>query len=496
VSYASTDNQIAVEITPPSVQLAPNEVVNGLVVVHNVSPSMTLNNFRLSTVSAPKGLIQISSSSVNCLVLLPGDECSWDFTLVRPAKESITRKIYFRLNYQQKNLNGQVSTRDVVYPLEIQDYPFLPLGKIATARVETTLSLLQEGSKNSFYLIVTNLFNAPIQVTNVHHQQPEFLKITPDDFSTPVELAPQESKVFIYQAIAENSVQPGQEIVVFDVAVSWEERSHRWNGTIIAIHKFGASVVGVSEILKLIGVPIFFLIPGALILLVFQNLWNRSVLEEYEKIKNLDMAKPTFWIIAIPLSLALTLFYPTLSSWLGSSRDLLAAYGLRDILNVWLFSVLLGFLAWVVGAYWHSECIRRRDEQLSLITPIEGEGVESLLQKLIRRDTKLQLPSVSLSNGDETLQYFLVATDSKDSKQVWVIPPIRYRWTKDTTDNFIDEFMEKLGKPTINEVAALVQADGGNRVKLEWLYDTGPVKLSVDQINKTQEERDFIEQAQ
>jgi len=479
--YASVDNQIAVEITPSTVQLAPGEAINGLVVVRNTSSSVTLNNLRLSTIGVPKNLIQIPSISHS--VLSPNEEYSWDFTLVSPATESIIRKVYFRLSYQQKGSNGQILTRDVVYPLEVQDNPFLPLGKIATARVETTLSLLQERRKNFFYLIVTNVSNVPVQVKNITHQQPEFLELTLVNASTPIELAPQESKIFTFQAIAQNAVQAGQEIVVFDVAISWEERSQHRNGTLVAVHKFDASIVGESEILKLIGVPLFFLVPGALILLVFQNLWDRSV----SKIP-LDMA--TFWIVAIPLSLTLTLFYPVLSGWLGASRDLLVAYGLRDILNVWLISVLLGFLAWFIGA-----C--GREMHLRYITPTKGEKVDSLLSKLARLDVGLQLRPVNINRGGIEKEYFIVGSDFKDTKKCWVIPPIKYQWKKGGKANlgFANKFRATLDKGSIDELVKLVQSDKGENVELCWSHSSqeGPTKINSDQIGDSQSLKSFID---
>ncbi|MCA2652701.1 hypothetical protein [Microcystis sp. M061S2] len=514
--FGATGDRVVLDIIPSPIQLAPGEKVTGLVVAHNQSAEI-LTDLTLTSIDAAAILITIEPIETSSRSPLePDGEKAWRFTVTRSDRESITRTTYFRLSYRYRGSKGQIIARDALAPLTLQAYSFTSLKKIASARIETTLNLLQEQRDNFLYLIVTNLSNIPIQIEGLKHHQPNFLELKLLDNSQtaissapfqPIPLAPQSSQIFSFQAKAQNAVQAGRELVMFDIALSWEERHQLRTGTLIATHQFDANIVGESEILKLMGIPLFFLIPGVLILLVYKSLWNRSTPNENFQ-ETLDILKPTFLIIAIPLSLFLTLMYPTLSGWLGDSRNLLVAYGLQDIFNIWIFSLLIGFLARVIVVVcrfgwdrWQEQRERDRhiqqDKELIKRTPARGDSVESVLQKLGQAipDQNLILPPIT-HNGK---RYYVACEDPKDSKQVWIISPIRFKMTDKAGQEYLDRFNKLKDEGTFKDLAKLIEEDSKQKdkkerkVQLTWRYDS-PTRILGPEGWKGQAGEDFFDE--
>ena len=71
-------------------------------------------------------------------------------------------------------------------------------------------------------------------------------------------------------------------------------------------------------------------------------------------------------------------FYPTITSWFGPAGDYRKAYGLDDILYVWIIAAIAAFIIWFLGVLIRWGCLR-------LCIPQENDDPRRLLAKFARR---------------------------------------------------------------------------------------------------------------
>ena len=139
--------------------------------------------------------------------------------------------------------------------------------------------------------------------------------------------------------------------------IEWGLNEHLRKANVIAQQQFEVGILGESDLLTALGLPSFLILPGFLMIVTFQMLRKRGS-GELLVLKN--ATNPHLWIGAITLSGVMAFVYPyaTTLRWLGGvSRNYLIGYGLGDIVRVWLGSIFIGMLAWLlVEAFifmWH-----------------------------------------------------------------------------------------------------------------------------------------------
>lgn len=115
--------------------------------------------------------------------------------------------------------------------------------------------------------------------------------------------------------------------------------------TLIASQNVEIRIPGLSDALKLLGVPTLLLLPGVLTLtalfLVFTPAGTNRIAPP----------GPGFWVIAIPISFLFSQGYAWVMSLIGFPRDLSERFGLWDIGVIWVVSMAIGgLLGWAFQA--------------------------------------------------------------------------------------------------------------------------------------------------
>lgn len=120
--------------------------------------------------------------------------------------------------------------------------------------------------------------------------------------------------------------------------------------TLLASQNVEIRIPGLSDALKLLGVPTLLLLPGVLTLTALFLVFTPS------GTNRLAPPGPGFWMIAIPISFALSQAYAGAMSWAGFPRDLSERFGLWDIGVIWVASMVLGL---AIGSVFQAVKTRR-----------------------------------------------------------------------------------------------------------------------------------------
>jgi hypothetical protein len=186
---------------------------------------------------------------------------------------------------------------------------------------------------------MTNKSIGDIQVTNIFPSSPSFICFTQDkctqEFKTEkiplnLKLSPHQTSIIPIKITTSDRVPPGKHFLVFDVHFAWSEDGKQL-GNIIVTQEVKVGVLGESEILTVLGLPSFLILPGFLMLVTIRLLWNLGIVKSPEPIGEfpLQVEKPDFWVVSITISGIVAVLYP-----LFTKRNYLDSYGLKDIIVI------------------------------------------------------------------------------------------------------------------------------------------------------------------
>lgn len=332
------------------------------------------------------------------------------------------------------------------------------------------------------YLIINNVATIPITITQVHLYKPAFVNVTPPEKSSlPIALAPQQAVALEYLVEGAEQVQAGKHTLVFVSELTWQRGAQTMHATLTTSHKFSVGVLGESEILTVIGVPSFLLLPGFLMVAAFRFLKTRVYPKEAS---SLELKSPEFWMLAVFLSGLAAFAYPYLTTWvkwLGPPRDYLSGYGLRDIMIVWNGSVLCGALAWSV---WYGGG-RLYRWTLFRNVPTENDTELQTMQKLAGNKMGFALEQVDIQIGGQTQRVFLLERERASRSKVWVAPPIHYWIVSPELDQLITAFNNLLDQTDKADEMAYVMREGIKMGILKFEWDTRGVLHSPAEIEKS-----------
>jgi len=267
-------------------------------------------------------------------------------------------------------------------------------------------------------------------------------------------------------------------VIPLEVGIAHQKWGRPASGSLIVTQRLKVGVLGESDILKLLGVPSFLLLPGFLMVASFLALWVRV---RPRKAVQLEVKSLEFWVIAITLSLLTAPLYPKITGVWATSRNYLVAYGLRDIFYVWMGSIVVAVLAWVVMIEgmelraWMREVQRRRT------VPSEEDEPIDILRKLAVHGMGFALKQADSQVSGMSGRYFLVVPVTEGQTEVWVAPPIIMEWTNQANEAYRRRLTEQLNK--VEDAAGMVtcieegQPPNREMIVLRWKSGGHPMKV-------------------
>jgi hypothetical protein len=455
---------VVIEITPSTIAVPPEGHVEALVVVQN-SSAQQIRGLRLSWFS--DAAIDVTVDNSVEAFLQPFGSVSWPITVSMAEEGSVAGTLHIRVDYGWDGEGGDTPGLELASAPISARQPDSAL-EVADARVETTLDAIDEHHPGTVYLVITNKSDVPIEVKDITVDLPEFLSHTPPDLGEGVSVAPRGTRAFPVEIRAGDTVTTGKHLVVLGATLEWERAGRIWTGEVIATHELGVGILGESDILTLVGVPSLLVLPGFLMLTTFGFLWRNAA---PRKDFPLAARSPEFWTAAVALSAFAAVLYPYITGWLADrSRNYLQGYGLRDVVWVWIGSVLfggLGYLVWMGGAVLVQWSVGRWAERH---TPSSTDGPILELYKLHRQKLGIKLRSAEATIGGEKVRVFLLQPLAEGGDTIWVGPSIILEWTEEPAEMIYREVQEQLGEHgTAGALAkALERGQAAGALEVRW----------------------------
>jgi hypothetical protein len=353
--------------------------------------------------------------------------------------------------------------------------------KAIEASVQGAFDAITENRPGVGYVLVTNNLDVPVEIKSVDVRQVPVdnmkslssVEVDPAHFTVP----PRSSANAQITLKAAARVTPGKQPLVFDVLAGWAQGGHSYERHLMVPKDVTVGVFFESEVLKALGVPSFLLLPGCLFIFTMQLLLTLGLygMNRHSKPPELPVTSPGFWIIAVTYSGVFAVIY----TW-ATHVDYLTHYGSRDLLNVWLLSIVVGFLLYSLISF-----VTARSRRLRVPNTLDSQ-IDTLL-KMGRRDVGIHANRVKFKLKEVELSAFLIETIEDGQPKVWVAPPILATWNAGTQAAFVKLVDGRASATAIGE--ALKDGKARNVVTTEW-DKTGsvqnPYHLDVSSITEYQ----------
>jgi hypothetical protein len=376
---------LTVSVTPSEVTLTPGGSAEGVLLVSNGgdTPAEVRVQPRATDASVTVEVPDTAAVGLKSSVPVP-------FTVTRTTEGAAQdATVVFVVDL----VPGQEPSQAAVATLKVKAAASPTL---VEAKIEANLENINENRPGSAALVITNPREAEVTVTTLAVSAPLAVDVTltcpdpdVDELATeagerstfsecPLAVGPRSQELIPIKLAAEDAVTPGPRSVVVQVTATsgGEDRQ-----SVVASSNFTVDVFAESDILKSIGVPIFLLVPGVII--VVTAWWLIRTLPPWRKIAhgvNIGdvVSKATAAaVLGLGVSLLVALIYPYLTDWIypGTKRDYTQAYGFRDFYYVVAYSFGIAFLVWAAAAlsFWGVRW---------LVLPWPGDDAKALLRKI------------------------------------------------------------------------------------------------------------------
>ena len=434
LSISATTVKPEIETQPSALELSFSDKSAAVFVAVRNPNDFDLQSVRLSWLVNNRLKVG-ASAPLKLQVLAPRAEYVWELA-VEPSQPGgkIAETLYLRLDYAV-SIDSKVVPDVVFHTIQIKSRDIESVDKLVDVQVKTTLTSLETTRSGDVYLLISSKSACPIFVDNVEViGKPAFVEITlpsnPPEVTPPskppkfnqIKLQPYETAVQVLNVQANERVEPGKYLLVFKVSLGIPEGTARRTSDIVVSQDVTLGVLGESAILTALGLPCFFLLPGCLAIFAAGLCWRAGLLQPQTNPGEFPLKynQPDFWLVSITISLVMALIY-----WVAEQRWYFVRYGLTDIATVWLISIMLGIVAYVIWRMAVKWWDARR-------TFTQNDKAITVLHKMHRLKIGLVLKRVTLKTDPSEPRLVLQQNDSR----LWICPRICIDLSQEKSDEF------------------------------------------------------------
>ena len=494
----SADAKPELEFQPASVNLAIGigQQATALVVLHN-STSSTLRDVHLSWSQKPDLDVQ-PPSPLTLAVLAPHADHVWTLNikplhgmpaLPKPAavagnvgpsatassvvgppgppETRIDESLDFLLQYKAV-VGGREEAQAVVKSLPVKTQDLGDVDKVLDVQIKTALESLDSSETGSIYLVLKNNSARTINVTsitpvakgevfcpdgNTKLPLPNRPKSRPQEDSLPfcflfavppVTLHPYQTDSKELLVRARDRVKAGKYLLVLEIKTQSYEGGVPLQRSIIVSQAVDVDVLGESAILKVAGIPAFFLLPGTLLLLTIGLCWSQEGRWGWRAPDGdtfpVKYTEPEFWLISVTISLLIAIV-----PWLFAGRWYFTRYGLQDIALLWFASILAGIGAYAIWWAYRDQRAkhaaaeaRQREQDEAARTFSETDLPLAALEKLQLRQQRVLRRKVKLKGE---VDFSFVLAGRREDANIWVCPVAQVEFDDPDVEQDVTSFL-------------------------------------------------------
>lgn len=445
--------EVQLQITPDTIQLAAGDTAKVVAVLRNNTDS-ALQQIQIQ--SLPEAGLSVRSQGPIEQVK-PKSAVTWPIEISQSAAGRSVGAIQFWASYTSAGKDGVATAT-----LQVQELPPMDIGKLVTVKLESAVDELDEYHSAKLYLVVTNAAAVPVTVTDIEPYGPKFVTLKLESAKNIV-LEPQTSRAFAVEATVNDQAAPGNYRVVFAIDLAWTDAGKPRTGAVTTAQTLPISILGQSELLKLMGVPSFLFLPGFLALAAFGFLWLR-IAPKPEHPQQFSVEEKA--LAAVTISILTAVVYP----WLAHGRNYLNGYGLRDVVWVWFGSIGFAVACWIVSA--GALALRARARRLKAERqaradaeaanrrmPTKNDSPAKMMDRMLANQVGLPPLQVMATLGSaHPARAFLVVPPGGPIMESWVVPPIMLTRKPAGADWTRDQVVQELAKDeTMADPASLAR---------------------------------------
>jgi len=416
---AKPASNIKVEVVPATVEVPTGgRKAKAVAVVRNESGD-TLQDVRLSYWADASVTAELDPRKPRSLP--PNTDLSWSLTLSRGADDvPVHGSVHLRVDYKVEAKEKQTAVSHVIFgTIDTKEPETETVDPVADVQIKTEMESLDDLSKAWVYLVITSKAKTRLGVS-VDAKWPypvEIDKCRPEPVVIPLE--PLATELVSFPIQATKRVSPGKHLIVFDVALTWGDPKRLLTRHVIVTHDVGVSVFGESAaILTVLGVPTLLALPGFLILVTVQLLWEFKLFKSKHDPGQytLEAKSAPFWMLAVTLSIIVIGGY-----WLAVDSGFPKYYKLMDLITIWFSSVVLGVAGYGIGMAVRNKGLRQR-------TIFADDDPLTILRKLLHLGLGTYLTRYDVGTAAAPMVVFLFEPHDEHREMSWVGPPIEVRW--------------------------------------------------------------------
>ncbi len=295
----------------------------------------------------------------------------------------IDETLDLRLSYETVQ-GGRTSPQVILASLPVKSQNFADLDKILDVQIKTTLGSLDSGQWGSIYLVLKNNSGRTVDILNIAPIGRGVLFCQESQTQLPygslpfcfysslhsLTLGPHQTAIEEFPVKGSARVKAGTYLLVFQIATQSSDGGPPLRHNMLISQVVDVDVPGEPAMVTVAGIPVFFLLPGMLLLLTIGLCW--SLEERWWPAPDQDefplkCAGPNFWVVSVVISLLIAIV-----PWLFRRRWYFSHYRLQDIGLLWFASILAGVGCYVIWWLYRNHRRLQAAEKIRMLADAEA----------------------------------------------------------------------------------------------------------------------------
>jgi hypothetical protein len=416
---------VTVTLTPDSAILGPNDSAISLVTVRNTG-NTPVRALRLSVLPSDAARAAFDVSAVRTLA--GGAVFTTTFRIHRAGDALQPATAVVRAD----GYTGAGPTTAILTttPFHVSAGAYAAPEQVADVQIAGGGTTVTSRDHSIFYVVVRNKTDSTIAIGPVTTASTEFSAGVDSsahlgaDHTASI-AARSTASVPMYMT-ANSAAKSGKETLVVTVPVHWTVGHTPVTGTVVSTHDVDVGVWGESDLLRVLGIPSFLVLPGFLMLVTFGLLWKLHPPFKKAGAFSLSAMTPEFWLFGVTISG----LFAIAATWTHVDAYLYR-YSIGDVAQVWLLSIAIAAAVYGVwtGLGWLHDS--NDAAHLHAITPLATDDARTVLRRLAADGRPIPTVERTVATTD---QLFELRVDPADSSKVWVSPGALTKWLTDAAN--------------------------------------------------------------